>query len=67
MNEEILKMAKESGLLLNSAKSAGQGLEAFYKAAYNAGIEAAAKVATDYIEHGGYQFLKEIRKLKMKP
>ena len=45
MNEEILKLAKECGWSLEGIhRPIEQKLEAFYRAAYNAGLEAGAKV-----------------------
>lgn len=58
-NEEILKLAKECGArrLMSPVKHESLGLmgndeiEDFYKAAFNAGIEAAADVADSFV-HG---------------
>ena len=44
MNDEILKLAKECGITHNTWDYQDKcAVEAFYRAAFNAGIEAAAK------------------------
>lgn len=48
MNDEILKLAKECGYWSGQTVEMNEaGIEAFYRAAFNAGLEAGAKVCDD--------------------
>lgn len=73
-NEEILKLAKECGArrLMSPVKHESLGLmgndeiEDFYKAAFNAGIEAAAKHLDDMWYRTQTDCSDAIRKLELK-
>lgn len=65
MNEEIRKLAEECGVMKYYFKDE---LEAFYKAAFNAGIEAAEKaceLGEGQSEYARY-YLTQIRRLELK-
>ena len=68
MNEEILKLAKECGLRFHYDEF--EGLEAFYKAAYNKAIEDAANAAFEFwcrqSDNGEESAATVIRTLEMK-
>ena len=49
MNEEILKLAKETKVLDEYASVVDYRLEAFYRAAFNAGLEAAATTVCECV------------------
>lgn len=75
MNEEILKLAQECGIQINhrfgEIYTGNVQLEAFYRAAFNAGIEAAAKVCDSRhsacMEPEIREVAIEIRTLEIKP
>ena len=62
--DEILKLAKECGFLGTNPNGVSPALEAFYKAAYNKGIEDAANHLNDYWYKTQTDCIKAIRELK---
>lgn len=69
MNEEILKAAREANVPDLSCSPEGElmpWVEAFYRAAFNAGIEAAAKLGEENWYRSEDDYVKAIRELEMK-
>ena len=70
MNEEITNLAKECGLgditVHGRLETKEEAIEAFYKAAFNAGLEAAADKAWEYHKHGPEAVDDAIHALKEK-
>ena len=69
MNEEILKLAKECGIFIPFERTdVGPHMEAFYRAAFNAGLEAAAIECRNAAPTLDGSLCEEaIRALEMKP
>ena len=64
-DSEVLKLAKECGFKFHYDEI--EGLEAFYIAAFNAGLEAAASRCADVATPDAYYIAEQIRALEMKP
>ena len=64
-DSEVLKLAK--ACFCNSEHVDDQDIKAFYRAAFNAGLEAAASRCADVATPDAYYIAEQIRALEMKP